>query len=144
MLLLLGACRHDNLPPPADRDLQERWSGAVQRWQHAEKAWRANRHDKDVREAPFVLVGSVLQSVPPDIGLQRLHVSRTMEQDLESLSLVLEGSYEGAEASPEFREWVHSLQYLRILGRVENLRFERKDGSIHFHLTGQTGHGGWR
>ena len=142
LLLLLGACQSESASSQEQLILNREWEAAARRWQAADKAWQQKRAREDSRNSPFRLVGTVLRTVPDGVGLDRLHVRPMEGEEGRPLAITLEGSCPGHEASPEFRDWVRSLQYRRMLATVDNLRFQRGEDGIEFHLSGRSHPGG--
>lgn len=143
-LMLLGACRHDQLPVapegPALAGLAPYRSALSAR----QAAWRDASRMRDRQSAPFRLIGAVAGSLPSGVEVHRLAVSPDSPATTGPLRLAVEGSLRGEETSRVFRDWVEGLPRVASLEAVENLRFRRDGTRITFSLEGLSSMGGSR
>ncbi|MEX0331320.1 MAG: hypothetical protein AB3N64_07865 [Puniceicoccaceae bacterium] len=142
LLLLLGACRSGEPDAHVQSGLHQRWEAAALRWEQSNNAWSLKDEEKKIREAPFILTGSILQSVPDGIELHRIHLSDGDGIEKGVLAVTLEGTSKGGEKSPQFRNWIRDLQGREVLLSVENLRFNRRKDWIQFQISGPGNPGG--
>jgi hypothetical protein len=138
LFLMLGAC-HSNEARPVDANrIQEEWSLEVDYWEDQHKRWREQSSRRREMARPFRFVGDVVASAPEGVDLERLFLSRRGGELGNALSIELEGSFEGDEASGVLRDWMQELRQQSSLAHVENLRFEKLGSGIQFHLEGRT------
>ncbi|MEX0326546.1 MAG: hypothetical protein AB3N33_10725 [Puniceicoccaceae bacterium] len=136
LLLLFAACRSGEPDMQGQTVLHQRWEAAAVRWENSNKAWKLRDAENRTREAPFRVAGSIIQSVPEGILLDRLSISDGDEATPGHVAVALKGTFKGEEDSPVFRSWIRDLQERKVLSSVENLRFNRREDWIHFQLSG--------
>jgi hypothetical protein len=139
--LLLGACRHTVIEA-ADGIVDKEIRSFRTEIQGYEQRWRSQRQGETLRKQPYRLIGTVADSTPEGVELNRIRIEKSRSGKSGTYELSVEGDFHGNEPTNEFRKWVELLKRETPLEKVENLRFDRDKECIRFSLQGMTSTGG--
>lgn len=134
--LLVGACRNPS------RDEYD--SGMLHEWEDAKKVWQTGmgrmlRMSEQLKEKriEITLVGLIGKSLPQEIHVNRIRIENGRD-DSDGFLISLKGEVDSDGGSVLLQDWLDKLMRSGVIERVRDLRFERFDETLGFHLEGES------
>lgn len=136
MLVLLAACHSLEGGGEEEAETLRQWRHATDRLRTTEARWRAIAEREARESAPYRMIGGIASTMPPPVSVSRIRVGERGKDAGEGLSVLVNGTCSGGDASGIFHEWITRLREKTVLTKIENLRFEPEGTQLRFHLEG--------
>jgi hypothetical protein len=132
MLLWVGACRSTEVQAGNAESERRLWENEQMRWVQSHRKWMSTHEARAREAAPLRVAGVLARSLPDTAEIDRIH----LEGGGDTVPFEVEGSYQGENASDEFKEWFVRLGNESSPINIRNLEFEPVKKGLLFRITG--------